>query len=121
MEYAKMYSHGLTEIDKVLASQFNKALDQFDLLPEGKKKESERRFQICEDCPFNSTNAQWSEEYRDLYGYYDATSRADLHCSICGCPVENRVLSMDSSCGLIEWNLQNPTRTQPLKWDKYEE
>jgi hypothetical protein len=133
-EYFKLYSHALTDIDKVIASRWNKALNEFNLLDEDKKRIAEQRLEICMSCPFNSINAKTSPEFTRLYRegmerkgmpvaenltphYFTNRADSDVHCAWCGCDVDAKVLSMDSVCGMTSYNTIC-NGNEPLKWDK---
>ena len=133
-EYLNLYAHALTDVDKVIASRWNKALDELNLLDEEKKRVAEQRLEICMACPFNSINAKTSQEFSELYRKgainkgmtipdgstpHYATNRddKDVHCAWCGCDIDSKVLSMDGSCGLVNYNAVYGGN-EPLKWDK---
>lgn len=121
-EYAVMVGRGVLNLDKVIASRWNKALAAFDQLDPAKQAEADRRLQICLECPFNSLKAKTSPEFKGLYdgNYFTFRPDSDIHCAICSCPLEDKVLSMDEECGLKLYNLQHPDREpQPLKWEAF--
>lgn len=135
-EYFNLYKHAITDIDKVIASRWNKALDAVGKLDEDKKQEAERRLAICLECPFNSVKAKTSAEFTEFYReamrkagtpveyplvpmYSTNRDDKDLHCAWCGCDIDAKVLSMDSKCGIENYN-EVYNMNKPLKWDSYE-
>ena len=48
---------------------------------------------------------------------YDMLSQED-HCIHCGCPITTRTASLESACGIKDYNEKNPDNTLNLKWDK---
>jgi len=120
-EHLEVALHGIQNIDKVVESRFNSAKDFFNKLEPDKKEESERRLEICLTCPFNSVNAKSSLEYKNLMGksYETTRSNHDLHCSFCGCPIDKKVLAMTDMCGVYYFNVENPAKALPLKWERY--
>lgn len=75
-----------------------------------------KRRAICESCPFNSTNAKTSQEYKDLYKENYKTDLNFLHCAICSCPITKKTACLHCQCGIGEYNLKNPNNKQALKW-----
>lgn len=133
-EYFELASKGAKNIDKVLEGRFNKALDNFGLLNEEKKEEAEKRMAICLDCPFNSVHARNSKEFTEWYleGFKNSTGKdsevtdpyyftnrsdKDLHCCWCSCDIDAKVLSMESNCGIEEYN-EIYKMNKELKWQK---
>lgn len=119
-EYLQLTKNGLKNIDKVLEGVKNDVANQFKLLSEDKQRVISERMDICNNCPYNSRNAQVSDEYRSLNGNNYETSRSEFHCSLCGCVIQYKVSSLDSNCGIEYWNKKNPDKQQDLKWTKYE-
>jgi hypothetical protein len=120
-EYLKLLpkaaSNGLSIIEAIYKSiQLEKGN-----IPEEEREEILRRRLICLSCPFNSTNAQNSTEYREVTGKNYSTDRTDFHCSMCGCPIEYRTAALDKNCGIEDYNEEHPDNTLPLKWTKYGE
>lgn len=95
--------------------------NEFNLLPEDEVEVITERRTLCSGCPFNSENAQTSEEYFSLYGehFKKDKARPDLHCSICFCDIDWKTASMTSDCGLAYWNQEHPNNKQDLKWKAY--
>lgn len=91
-EYIRMGIKGAKNLPNVVQGNWNLLKDNLGLLPEDQKQEAERRFLICQSCPFNSVNSAKS-------GFYH-TERSELHCSVCKCPVEAKVMAMNDKCGL---------------------
>lgn len=91
-DYTHAVKRGLRNATNVFEGNLNRVRANIGILPEDQKEEAERRFNICVDCPFNSFNA--SER-----GFYD-THRTDLHCSLCACPIESKVMAFNERCGL---------------------
>lgn len=58
------------------------------------------RKDICDQCPFMSTNA------KILFSYQ--TMRLDKHCTKCGCNIDLKVSSLDSACP------DNPSRWEAV-------
>lgn len=116
-----MYVAGVKHLDKVLESRWNKQKQEMGILDPAVEKEAERRYAICLSCPYMSENAKSSTEYKALYGQSYTTTRSadDLHCGICLCPLEYKTMSMESMCGLQEWNNRNPTQYIQPKWMVY--
>ena len=91
-DYLSMVGKGLENPSEVLKGNFNVILNGLGLLPEDQQKEAERRFAICNECPFASHNAKQA-------GFYQS-ARIEKHCTICECPLEAKVMSFVSRCGL---------------------
>lgn len=120
-EYLKLFPKALPNADLILQSIVTEVQYKNNKLSEEKKAELIRRRVICKGCPFMSTNAKTSEEYLSLTGKSYETKRREEHCSFCGCGITMRTASFDSNCGVESWNKDNPTKTIPLKWSKFEE
>jgi hypothetical protein len=115
-EYVTMSLKGLKNFDKVLEGMKNETANTFKTLSKEKKEIISARMDICLDCPFSSGNAKTSNEYKELTGNNYESSRSELHCSLCGCVTTFKVASLSSSCGIEDWNLNNPAKQLPLKW-----
>ena len=113
-----LYVNGIRNVDKVIEGRWNQAKASVGILDPAIEAEADRRYQICQECPFNSVLARDSAEYYSLYNQGYTTTRApeDLHCAVCLCPLEYKSLSMTSDCGLTEYNKNHPGNIQPLKW-----
>ncbi|GAB3975884.1 hypothetical protein GCM10028806_34440 [Spirosoma terrae] len=122
-EMAHYYAQGAKNIDNVLEARWNKALQTAGELDPQKAAEADRRMALCQGCPFNSLNAKTSPEFDALFGghYFTNRSDQDLHCSICSCDIDYKVLSFrtDNMCGLSYYNQNNPGNSQPLKWEAF--
>ena len=120
-EWIKLAYKGLPNIDKIAEGIINDVKLAHNNLPEDEQEEIVRRRLICQQCPLNSLKARDSAEYYQLYGSHYEAKRTDLHCSICGCPVDTRTASLSANCGLEEYiNNNNNEIKQELKWKKYE-
>ena len=115
-EYVNMSLKGLKNFNKVLEGVKNEAAQKFKTLSEEKKEIISSRMDICLNCPYSSGNAKTSTEYKKLTGQHYDTSRPELHCSLCGCVTTFKVASLSSDCGIADWNLKNPAKQLPLKW-----
>lgn len=113
-EYIALIPKGLPNSISIVKAIINDVT--LNSLPEETKEIIIKRRVICNGCPFNSKNAQTSEEYKELTGQHYSTKREDMHCSFCGCPMTTRTSSMKSVCGAEVWNNSNPTKTIELKW-----
>lgn len=111
IEYLKLVPSGIQNLDKFIEAKFTEIKLSKGNLPEDEIKEILRRRLICENCEFNSENAQKQHGYK--------TSRKDLHCSFCGCDIETRTACLNCSCGIESWNIKNTARPKELKWKKY--
>lgn len=115
-EILKMIPKGISNPQDIIDGWVNDAkLENGDLSDEQTELILKRRA-ICEACPFNSSNARTSLEYKELYGKNYTTSLNSLHCAICSCNVKKKSACLHCSCGLSEYNLNNPTNKQELKW-----
>jgi len=119
-EYLNLIVKGIPHTKEILSSVINQVQLKYGTLPEDQKNEIIRRKLICQSCPFMSRNAISSQEYKDLTGKNYPSVRKNEHCSLCGCPLETRTASLDSDCGVITWNKENPDKQIELKWTKYE-
>ncbi len=114
LEYAALIPKGLPNSINIIKAIINDVT--LSSLPEETKEEIIRRRVICNGCPFNSRNAQTSEEYKELTGQHYFTKREDLHCSFCGCPMSTRTASLKNNCGAEVWNEENSENKIELKW-----
>lgn len=119
-EYLALIPKGLPQSIQVMRAISNEIKLKNDQLPENEKNEIIRRRYICSMCPFNSVNAQNSEEYKTLTGKNYTTSRTDLHCSFCGCPINTRTSGLKSNCGAEVWNKDNSNKQIELRWKAVE-
>lgn len=70
---------------------------------------TERRI-ICAECPFMSKNAEKLGLYKSSLDFE--------HCTQCGCPITTKTASLESNCGLEEYNKKHPENPLELKWTK---
>lgn len=120
MHYKELFSlagKGIKNFDKIAEGVWNE-LSGKKLSP-AEKEEIAKRTEACANCPFNSENAQTSQEYLDLYGEHYKTTRKDPHCALCGCVLKYKVASFSSNCGLEIHNRRFPDKQQPLKWEAF--
>jgi len=119
-EYLALIPKGIPNaLDIVKAIKVNSQMEHGSL-PKDKLNEIVRRRIICASCPFNSENAKVSDEYESLIGANYKTTRNDVHCAFCGCPVNIRTAALNKDCGMSSWNEDHPDQKLTLKWDKYE-
>ena len=118
-EWIQTIWKGIPNIDKVVEGFLNDVRFQFKDLPEDKQNEIVKRRIACKECPFNSIRAQTSSEYKELTGNSYQTERTDYHCSMCGCVINIKTASLESNCGIENYNQINNTNIQ-LKWIKYD-
>lgn len=116
-EFFQLAGKGIQNFDKIAEGVWNEIAHK-SLSPE-QKQEIEKRTEICANCPFNSENAQLSDEYFKLYGEQYKTSRKDPHCALCGCVLKYKVASFSSNCGLEIHNQRHPDKKQILKWTAF--
>ena len=119
-EYIKLIPRGIPHSKEIAEAIINKVQLKWGHLPEDSKEEIMRRRFICSQCPFMSTNAKTSEEWKALKGSGYKTGRKDEHCAFCGCGLDMRTASLNSNCGIETWNSQHPERKMELKWTKFE-
>lgn len=118
-EYLALLPKGLKSAKKIIEGVSNDVKLENGSLSKDKQDEIIRRRLICSMCPLNSINAQSSKEYKELFGKNYETKREDLHCSVCSCNIKLKTSSLDSDCGLTDYNEQHPENLQELKWKKY--
>jgi len=111
IEYLKALKKGLENPEKVLEGWINDAKLQRGTLSDDETEEIIRRRVICNECPFMSKNAVEAGNYH--------TSREDEHCIHCSCPIKKKTASLESNCGIEEFNKRNSKNQLPLKWEKY--
>lgn len=112
-EYIKLVPNGLKNIDKVIEALTNQVKMELGTLPKEEQEVIIGRRLICQTCPFNSKNAV-------LMGFYK-TERTDEHCIHCGCPIITRTASLESNCGIEEYNKKHSENKLTLKWSKIKE
>lgn len=119
-EYLELVKKGTPNIDKIANSVLNQVKSKLGHLPLDQQEEITKRKLICRDCPFYSLNLmQDDSEYKKLYGKPFTQERLGRYCGICGCPENTRTHSLDSNCGLEEYNEEHPDNKQELKWKEY--
>jgi len=116
-EFFQLAGKGITNFDKIAEGVWNEIAHK-RLNPE-QKEEIAKRTEACANCPFNSENAQTSDEYFKLYGENYKTSRKEPHCALCGCVLKFKVSSLSSNCGIEIHNQRYPDKKQPLKWKAF--
>jgi hypothetical protein len=110
-EYLKLLPAGFANLDKVIEGVRNELKLELGVLPKEEEEVIIGRRLICSTCPFMSKNAQKA-------GWY-STKRTEEHCTGCGCPLNIRTASLESNCGLEDYNKQYPTVPPiELKWKK---
>ncbi len=121
IEYLKLLPKGITNPLQIAEGWKNSALAHLkslgiNTLSDEEYEEIVRRRVICDGCPYNSINARTSKEYKELTGTNLKTSRTDVFCSLCECPLVSKTSCFTCECGVSEWNLKNQNRKIPLKW-----
>tara|TARA_R110000868_G_scaffold14414_2_gene67056 strand:+ start:47452 stop:47787 length:336 start_codon:yes stop_codon:yes gene_type:complete len=98
----------INQIKQILNGWANLALDQLELLPEGLKKESENRFEICDKCPLRDNNRcdpnKTGQAVKTFL--YIATAEQRIEGSEykgCGCNLSAKVVAGNSQCPLGKW------------------
>lgn len=111
-EYIKLLPRAIANIDTVVQGFVNDVRLEHGMLPPEEQEVIVGRRLICQECPYNSTNAQ-------LLGLYK-TDRTDYHCSLCGCLISKKTAALDANCGIEAYNANKlPNQpTLPLKWEK---
>ena len=76
---------------------------------------SDTRMEICNGCPFQSTNARELGTYKGF--------RNDVHCIQCGCPLAAKTKSLSSRCPIGRWEavVSDEERYKLEKWGWKEE
>jgi hypothetical protein len=111
-EYIKLLPRALKNADKIIDGLRNQLKLENGTLPKDQEDVIIGRRLICSQCPFNSTNATAAKWY--------ASSRNDVHCTQCGCPIDIRTASLEANCGIEEYNKQHSDNPILLKWAKIE-
>lgn len=112
-ETINLIKKGIPNIGKIAEAVKNTIKIELGTIPEEDLEIITARRLICATCPFMSTNAT------DL-GLYSSSFQFE-HCIHCGCPIKTRTASLESNCGIEEYNINNPDKPLPLKWHKIEE
>lgn len=120
-EYLKLIPKGFPNSKQILESIATDVQMRLGRLPKEQQDEIIRRRVICKMCPFMSTNAKTSFEYKYITGEHYTTQRNDEHCTFCGCELHMRTRALSSNCGIEAWNKDNPKNQIPLKWTKFKE
>lgn len=107
-EYIKLLPKGIKNLPKIIEGLRNQAKIELGTLPEDELEVIIGRRLICSTCPFNSVNATKAGVY--------ASSRDDVHCTMCGCPIDVKTASLLANCGIEDYNLKNKNNPLPLKW-----
>lgn len=112
-DYSHMIKKGVSNFKNVLEAGGNILLDNFNLLPEDKKRVAQERYEACMSCPFMSKHAT-------EFGIYDSKISI-THCSICKCTIEGKVMSFDESneCAIKQYNFEQIEGIK-AKWYKYD-
>lgn len=95
--------------DKIVKGAVNAVM--IKRLKKDLQKVIEERRSICGLCEYNSKNAVEA-------GWYQS-ERPDDHCVMCDCNIKMKTASLDSSCGIEVYNLENNENLE-LKWEKIE-
>lgn len=117
--FTELLGKGIANGDKIVKGIINNVQFNNGSLPEDEQEEIVKRRVICMTCPYNSTNAKTSEQYKALHNgqtYKEETGRGDLHCSLCACNIHWKTAVMDEKCGLTYYNDTHPENIQELKW-----
>jgi hypothetical protein len=109
-EYIKLIPKGIKNLPQIIEGLTNQIKLEHGTLPEEDVEVIVGRRLICASCPFLSTNATKAGVY--------ASSRNDVHCTMCGCPIEAKTASLESDCGIDDYNKKFPNRPLQLKWTK---
>lgn len=110
-EYIKLLPKGIANIDKVIEGIRNNIKLEAGTLSEEDEDVIVGRRLICSTCPFMSKNAEEA-------GWY-SSDRKEEHCTGCGCPISIRTASLESNCGIEDYNNKYPqSPTLTLKWTK---
>lgn len=107
-EYIKLIPKGIKNLDKIIESVTNLTKIELGTIPQDDLDVIVGRRLICATCPFMSKNATESGIYK--------TDRSDEHCIHCGCPILTKTASLESNCGLEDYNDENKGNEIPLKW-----
>lgn len=107
-EYLKLVPRGIKNADKIVEAIVNNVKIELGTIPQRDLEVITSRRIICQTCPYMSRNAV-------ALGVY-ATDREDDHCIHCGCPIATKSASLESNCGIEEFNNDNPENQIPLKW-----
>lgn len=107
-EYLALIPKGIHNIPQIVEALTNQVKIELGTIPQEDLEIIVGRRLICKTCPFMSKNAV-------KLGVY-STDRDDEHCIHCGCPIVTRTASLDTSCGIEEYNEENPDNPLKLKW-----
>lgn len=109
-EYLKLIPSGVKNLPQIVEALTNQVKIELGTIPQEDLETIVGRRAICKTCPFMSKNAV----HMGIY----TTSREDEHCIHCGCPISTRTASLDTNCGIEEYNQENPETPLTLKWHK---
>lgn len=115
-EYAITALKGFKHFDKLVEGIKTEIELEYGSLPQVDKDIILSRRLVCNSCPFNSINAQTSEEFKQINNNQNySTTREDFHCAMCGCNVKLKTACLHCNCGIENYNMQNINKL-PLKW-----
>ncbi len=114
-EYLALIPRGMKNIPQLLEAVSNQAKMELGTLSKDKLEVIIGRRMICVTCPYMSKNAVNGYEIEGKTHFYK-TDRDDSHCIWCGCPINSKTASLDSKCGLHDYNIENG-KNEPIKWD----
>lgn len=115
-KYLSLIPKGLSNPGQILEGWLTDAQLNNGLLTSEQEEKILLRRSICASCPYNSTNAITSAEYKELYGKNYKNELDYDHCSICSCPLAKKTSCLSCLCGLTTYNDENPDNFQNLKW-----
>lgn len=107
-ELIKLVPKGIKNLDKIIEGTVNIAKMEFGTISQEDLEIIVCRRVICATCPFMSKNAEEMGVYK--------TDRSDPHCIHCGCPISTKTASLESNCGLEDYNANNKGNEITLKW-----
>lgn len=114
-EYLALIPRGIKNIPQILEAVTNQARMEFGTMPKETQDIIIGRRMICSTCPYMSSNAVNGYEIQGKKDKY-VTDRNDEHCIWCGCPILTRTASLDSKCGIDNYNMEFG-KDETLKWD----
>lgn len=120
IEYLSAFGKAVNDNPSKLVEGIWNSVTRLGFLNELEKQEVARRRLICTMCPFMSTNAKSSHEYKELFGDNYKSDRVDEHCSLCGCNIELKTASLVSKCGIAN-SKEALNKGYSIKWYPYGE
>lgn len=108
-EYLKLIPKGLANIDKVVEGIVNQTKIELGAIPQEHLEIIAGRRVLCAVCPYSSTMAK-------KLGIYN-TARTDEHCMHCSCLITLKTASLESNCGIEDYNKLHPEQPLKLKWE----